>query len=71
MEVHRLRAVRRRRLLTQEELAAKAGVGVATIIRLEDGKPGRISTIRKLAQALDVTADELLGETMEGIEAAA
>ena len=62
----RLRRWRQRRLLTQEELAEKAGVGVATIARIEAGQGARLSTLRKLAQALDVTADELLGEGDEG-----
>ena len=62
----RLRHWRQRRLLTQEELAEKAGVGVATIARIEAGQGARISTLRKLARALDVTADELLGEDGEG-----
>ncbi len=62
MEVHRLRAIRLRRLLTQEDLAKKAGVGLSTIIRLEQGEKGRISSVRKLAEALDVTPDELLSE---------
>ena len=62
----RLRQWRQRRLLTQEELAEKASVGVATIARIEAGQGARLSTLRKLAQALDVTADELLGEGDEG-----
>lgn len=62
MEVRRLRAVRQRRLLTQEELAIKAGVGLSTVIRLEQGERGRISTVRKIAAALEVTADELIEE---------
>jgi len=51
---------RQRRLLTQEQLAKKAGVGVNTIIRIEGGQWPRISTLRKLAQALDVTPDDLI-----------
>ena len=62
----RLREWRRRRLLTQEELAEKAGVGVTTIVRIEAGQEGRISTLRKLAAALDVTPDQLLGDDDRG-----
>src|SRR5262245_54915831 len=58
-------ADRQRRLRTQEELAERAGVSVATIIRLEDGKPGRISNVRKIAEALGVSADELIGEEQQ------
>lgn len=56
----RLKEWRQRRLLTQEELAAKSDVGVNTIIRIEGGQWPRISTLRKLAAALEVTPDELL-----------
>ena len=56
----RLREWRQRRLLTQEELAAKSGVGVNTIIRIEAGQWPRISTLRKLAATLEVTPDELI-----------
>ena len=53
---------RQRRLLTQEELAQRSGVGVATIARIEAGQGARLSTLRKLAEALQVTPEELLGE---------
>ena len=58
----RLREWRQRRLMTQEDLAEKAGVGVTTIVRIESGQPGRISTLKKLASALEVTAEQLLGD---------
>jgi transcriptional regulator with XRE-family HTH domain len=57
----RLREWRQRRLLTQEDLASKAGVGVTTVVRIESGAGARISTLRKLATALEVTPDQLLG----------
>ena len=56
----RLREWRQRRLLTQEDLAKKSGVGVNTIIRIEGGQWPRISTLRKLAEALELTPDELI-----------
>jgi len=42
--------------MTQEELAAAAGVPVVTISRIENGHTGepRPSTVRKLAKALGV-----------------
>lgn len=54
--MHRLRPLRRRMAWTQEELAEKSGVGIATILRLEGGdtRPPRVSTLRKLADALGV-----------------
>jgi transcriptional regulator with XRE-family HTH domain len=66
----RLREWRQRRLLTQEELAEKAGVGVTTIVRIEAGQGARISTLRKLAQALDITAEQLMGDDRGNAQAA-
>jgi len=57
----KLKETRKRRLLTQEQLADKAGVGINTITRIERNQvepQGR--TIRKLAQALDVPPSYLL-----------
>jgi transcriptional regulator with XRE-family HTH domain len=53
--------------LSQEHLAEKAGVGVDTIARLEQGKRSttRPSTLSKLACALDVTVDQLLGRLLQ------
>jgi transcriptional regulator with XRE-family HTH domain len=62
----RLKEWRTRRLLTQEELAKKSGVGVTTIIRIEAGQGARISTLRRLAQALAVTADQLITDDEAG-----
>ena len=57
----RLRELRRRRVLTLEELAQKAGVGRNTVWRLEHGLMGaQPRTIRKLAKALDVEPEELV-----------
>ncbi len=60
----KLRTERRRAALTQEELAEKAGVGVATIARIEGGKmeEPRVSTLRKLAKALGIEPRDLLEE---------
>jgi len=63
-----LRELRRRRVLTMEELAEKAGVGRNTIWRLEHGVMGaQPRTIRKLAKALDVEPEALV--KMEGGDA--
>jgi transcriptional regulator with XRE-family HTH domain len=57
----RVRQLRRERLLTQEELSNKSGVGVASIIRIERGQvEPRFSTIRKLATALEIDPPELV-----------
>ena len=58
----KLRRERRRAALTQEQLADKAGVGIATIARIEGGDitEPRVSTLRKLARALGMEPRELL-----------
>jgi transcriptional regulator with XRE-family HTH domain len=61
VDMARLRELRRRRVLTLEELAEKAGVGRNTIWRLEHGVMGaQPRTIRKLAKALNVEPEELV-----------
>ena len=58
-----LKKARERALLTQEELAARAELGVPTISRIENGwvEP-HFRTIRKLAKALDLDPAELVRE---------
>jgi transcriptional regulator with XRE-family HTH domain len=64
-----LREARERALLTQEELAAKSGVTVSTISRLENGlQAARISTIRKLATVVGTLADDLIDWERAGPE---
>jgi transcriptional regulator with XRE-family HTH domain len=60
----RLRAVRRERDLTQEQLAEHAGVGRDIIAKLEQGRrsTARISTLVNLAEALDIELSDLLGK---------
>ena len=57
----RLRDLRKRKLVTQEQLADRSGVGIATIVRVERNQvEPRGSTIRKLADALNVEPEELV-----------
>ena len=57
----KLRDTRKRKLLTQAQLAERSGVGIATIIRIERNQvEPRGSTIRKLAEALGVDPHELV-----------
>jgi transcriptional regulator with XRE-family HTH domain len=57
----RLKDLRIRRALTQEELAAKADIGKNTVNRIERNlTEPHMSTLRKLAQALGVEPHELL-----------
>jgi len=65
MDVH-LKAWREQRLLTQRELAEKAGVDQSTIVRVErSGKAPRFGTLRKLAKALEVAPQLLRREPRE------
>ena len=59
VRVPRLRDVRHRLALSQEELAARSGVARSTIIKLEAGRDAWPSTVRKLAAALGVKPAEL------------
>jgi transcriptional regulator with XRE-family HTH domain len=57
----KVRDTRKRKLLTQKQLAERSGVGIATIIRIERNQvEPRGSTIRKLAAALEVEPEELV-----------
>lgn len=48
--------------LSRPQLAQRAGIGLATVYQLEDGiLDVRLSTLLKVAMALDVTPDYLLG----------
>jgi transcriptional regulator with XRE-family HTH domain len=63
MGLPKLVELRRRRYLSQAELAEKSGVAKNTIHRLETGDATpQLRTIRKLAEALGVTPDELTGK---------
>jgi transcriptional regulator with XRE-family HTH domain len=58
-----VRRARERELLTQEELASRAGIGTATLNRIEkDHVEPHFRTIRKIAKALDVNPKELIPE---------
>jgi len=59
----RLRTLRIRRALTQQELAEKAGISKNALNRIELSKAEpHMSTLRRLAQALNVDPAELVGE---------
>ena len=59
----RLKALRIRRALTQQELAERADLSSNALNRIElDKAEPRMSTLRKLAKALDVDPAEIVGE---------
>ena len=47
-----LKALRERFLISRSELARKASLSVATLDRIEKGKPCRLDTKRKIVEAL-------------------
>jgi transcriptional regulator with XRE-family HTH domain len=56
-----LRAARKRRGWTQEELSERSGVQAGEISRMEAGKRDpQVSTVEKLAEALEVRPGQLL-----------
>jgi DNA-binding XRE family transcriptional regulator len=52
-------------LLTQDQLADKAGVHWTSVSRIENGKPADFATVRKLADALEITPAQLMAEPPE------
>ena len=78
MEPDRLRLLRMRAVMSQEQLADRSGVARDTISKLETGQRRAYpSTIRKLALGLDVRPQMLMGGVeyldegpVEGVEGA-
>ena len=57
-----LRAWRKHRALTLDALAERVGVSKGYLSQIENGrKPGTLGLFRRLASALDVAMDELVG----------
>jgi transcriptional regulator with XRE-family HTH domain len=66
VRLRNLRRLRERRALSQQDLAALSGLTDRTIRRLESGETeSRPSTTRKLAKALHVKVDDLMGPEQE------
>jgi transcriptional regulator with XRE-family HTH domain len=61
IEMDGLRELRRRRFLTQKELAAAIGVQYQTVQTWEKGdNTPRLAAMKKLCEVLQVTPDELI-----------
>ena len=59
-----VRGVRRHRRISQTELAALVGIARQSVWELEHGRSGpHLSTVYKLADALQVAPDELIRRT--------
>lgn len=58
----RLARIRKSRRLSQQDLAASAGVGIATLRRIEDGRDGKLGSWLRLLVALRMEGalDQLL-----------
>ena len=64
-----VRRLRELRALSQRELAARATLSVTTVNRIEAGQHKPMPrTVRKLAEALGVSTEELLAEQPRLIE---
>ena len=63
MHLKNLARIRKKRGLTQEGLARKANISYHTLIKLESEgiENPKIETVIKLAEALEITIDELVG----------
>jgi transcriptional regulator with XRE-family HTH domain len=61
----RLRGLRLNRNESQAELARRAGIGKATLQRLEEGRSGTIVTLLRLLRALDLDNLDLLVPAVE------
>jgi transcriptional regulator with XRE-family HTH domain len=68
VKLTRLKDVRQRKALTQQQLAERAGVNRVTIARIEGGKDEPFpTTVRKVADALGVEPEELLAPVPEAM----
>jgi len=58
-----IKKLRTKKGLSQEKLARLADISTATLVKIEAGiaKEPTITTVVKIANALDVSVDELLG----------
>jgi transcriptional regulator with XRE-family HTH domain len=59
-----LRRIRKKKGLTQEEVARRCGLATATISKLEEGKSTdpKMSTVLKLAMALECSLDAFFSQ---------
>lgn len=60
-----IKELRKKHKISQEELAKQAGITYSTLIKIESGVNDNptIKTMKKIADALDVSLDKLTGRT--------
>ena len=65
MLAHNIRKLRIKNGFSQEKLARLADISNATLVKIEAGvaKEPTITTVTKIANALGVSVDELIGRT--------
>ena len=64
----KLAKMRKEKGFTQEDMAQKAGVGIAQLRRYEGGKSSpTLEVIKNIAKTLGVTTDELIFDEEEGV----
>ncbi len=58
-----IKELRKKHKISQEELAKQAGITYSTLIKIESGANDNptIKTMKKIADALDVSLDQLAG----------
>jgi len=58
-----IKELRKKHKISQEELAKQAGITYSTLIKIESGANDNptIKTMKKIADALDVSLDKLVG----------
>lgn len=62
----RIREIRELNGLTREQLAVQAGVSYPTLVRVEGGAMPSVPSLFQIADALDVSLDDLAGRTPQG-----
>jgi len=63
MLAQNIRKLRQKKGLSQEKLARLADISTATLVKIEAGiaKEPTITTVTKIADALEISIDELVG----------
>ncbi len=63
MLAQNIRKLRQKKGLSQEKLARLADISTATLVKIEAGiaKEPTITTVTKIADALEISIDELIG----------
>ena len=63
MLAQNIKQLRKKRKLSQEDLAKKAGITYSTLIKIESGanKNPTLDTLKKISLAFNKTIDELIG----------